>query len=109
MRNYYAIQTALHEIVDGDNTSEETLKEIRSESELLCESIEYGLMELGDMMSRLGFLAEEEQNVDDRAMSNDNVKHIGGLIRANGYLLTTLRNAAINATFHLNGGYKGAK
>ena len=109
MYDYYAIQVVLHEVVDGDNTSDETLKNIRTESELLCESIEYGLMQLGDMMSRLGFLADSEQDIDDRAMSNDNVKHIGGLIRANGYLLTTLRNAAINATFHLNGGYKGAK
>jgi hypothetical protein len=42
-------------------------------------------------------------------MSNDNVKHIGALIQANAYFLNTLREASIQATYHLNGGDKGAK
>ena len=39
--------------------SPKTLKEIRSESEVICESIEYGLMHLGEMISILGYLADE--------------------------------------------------
>lgn len=109
MFNHNAIQCALYTVVDGDNTSDETLKKIRQESENLCESIEYGLMELGEMMNRLGNLADEEQDFDHCAMNNNNVKHIGELIRANAYFLNTLRTAAANATFHLNGGYKEAK
>ena len=66
-------------------------------------------MELGDMISRLGFFAESKQNFDHQAMSNDNVKHIGALIQANAYFLNTLRNVSLEATYYLNGGNQGAK
>ncbi len=109
MLSYDAIQIALQDVVNSNDVSEQTLEKIRTESECLCESIEYGLMELGDMISRLGFFAESEQTFARHAMSNDNVKHIGALIQANAYFLNTLREASIQATYHLNGGDKGAK
>ena len=102
MLSYDAIQIALQDVVNSNDVSKQTLEKIRTESECLCESIEYGLMELGDMVSRLG-------HFDNRAMSNDNVKHIGALIQANAYFLNTLRNVSTEATYHLNGGNKGAK
>ena len=55
------------------------------------------------------FFADSKQDFDNRDMSNDNVKHIGALIQANAYFLNTLREASIQATYHLNGGDKGAK
>ena len=109
MLSYDAIQIVLQDVVNSNGVSKETLEKIRSESECLCGTIEYGLMELGDMISRLGFFAESEQNFDHQAMSNDNVKHIGALIQANAYFLNTLRNVSAEATYHLNGGNKGAK
>ena len=109
MLSYGTIQMALNDVVDRDDIDEMELIKLRTESECLCESIEYGLMELGDMISRLGFFAESEQNFDHQAMSNDNVKHIGALIQANAYFLNTLRNVSTDATYHLNGGNKGAK
>ena len=109
MLSYGAIQMALNDVVDRDDIDEMELIKLRSESETLCETIEFGLMELGDMISRLGFFAESEQNFDRQAMSNDNVKHIGALIQANAYFLNTLRNVSTEATYHLNSGNKGAK
>lgn len=109
MLSYGAIQMALNDVVDRDDIDEMELIKLRSESETLCETIEFGLMELGDMISRLGFFAESEQNFDRQAMSNDNVKHIGALIQANAYFLNTLRNVSAEATYHLNSGNKGAK
>ena len=64
MLSYDAIQIALQDVVNSNDVSEQTLEKIRTESECLCESIEYGLMELGDMISRLGFFAESEQTFD---------------------------------------------
>ena len=52
MLSYDAIQIALQDVVNSNDVSEQTLEKIRTESECLCESIEYGLMELGDMISR---------------------------------------------------------
>ena len=109
MLSYDAIQIALQDVVNSNDVSKQTLEKIRTESECLCESIEYGLMELGDMISRLGHFADSKQDFDNRAMSNDNVKHIGALIQANAYFLNTLRNVSTEATYHLNGGNKGAK
>ena len=107
MLSYGTIQMALNDVVDRDDIDEMKLIKLRSESETLCETIEFGLMELGDMVSRLGHFADSKQDFDNRAMSNDNVKHIGALIQANAYFLNTLRNVSAQATFHLNGGYKG--
>ena len=113
-----SILSALQEITSFNQFAERNqvermkvsdLKALCNETENLCEYIEYGLMELGDMISRLGFFAESEQTFDRHAMSNDNVKHIGALIQANAYFLNTLREASIQATYHLNGGDKGAK
>ena len=70
------------------------LESLRSESEMLCESIEYGLYHLGDLMQTLGYLADEENDMTRQAMDNDNVKHIGGLLKANAYLLNALRETA---------------
>ncbi len=109
MLSYGAIQMALNDVVDRDDIDEMELIKLRSESETLCETIEFGLMELGDMISRLGHFAESEQNFDRQAMSNDNVKHIGALIQANAYFLNTLRNVSTEATYHLNSGNKGVK
>lgn len=109
MLSYGAIQMVLNDVVARDDIDEMELIKLRSESETLCETIEFGLMELGDMISRLGFFAESEQNFDRQAMSNDNVKHIGALIQANAYFLNTLRNVSAEATYHLNSGNKGAK
>ena len=109
MLSYDAIQIVLQDVVNSNGVSEETLEKIQTESECLCGTIEYGLMELGDMISRLGFFAESKQNFDHQAMSNDNVKHIGALIQANAYFLNTLRNVSLKATYYLNGGNKGAK
>jgi hypothetical protein len=86
--------------------NEQGLRDLRNESEQLCESIEYGLFHLGDMMSRLGFLADADQDVDNVAMNNDNVKHIGGLIKANAYLLNALRETAGLADVYLDIGTK---
>lgn len=107
MLSYDAIQIALQDVVNSNDVSEQALEKIRTESECLCESIEYGLMELGNMISRLGFFAESKQTFDRQAMSNDNVKHIGALIQANAYFLNTLRETAIQATEHINGRDKG--
>lgn len=107
MLSYGTIQMALNDVVDRDDIDEMELIKLHTESECLCESIEYGLMELGDMISRLGHFADSKQDFDNRAMSNDNVKHIGALIQTNAYFLNTLRNVSAQATFHLNGGYKG--
>ena len=109
MLSYDAIKIVLQDVVNSNGVSKETLEKIRTESECLCGTIEYGLMELGDMISRLGFFAESEQNFDHQAMSNDNVKHIGALIQANAYFLNTLRETAIQAAEHISGRDKGAK
>ena len=77
------------------------LKALRNESEMLCESIEYGLMHLGDLMQTLGNLADTEQDFTREAMSNDNVKHIGGLIKANAYLLNALRETAELSDYYI--------
>lgn len=109
MLSYGTIQMALNDVVDRDDIDEMELIKLRSESETLCETIEFGLMELGDMISRLGHFADSKQDFDNQAMSNDNVKHIGALIQANAYFLNTLRNVSTEATYHLNSGNKGAK
>ena len=85
------------------------LKALRNESEMLCESIEYGLMHLGDLMQTLGNLADTEQDFTREAMSNDNVKHIGGLIKANAYLLNALRETAELSDYYIpeNKGVEG--
>ena len=85
------------------------LKALRNESEMLCESIEYGLMHLGDLMQTLGNLADTEQDFTREAMSNDNVKHIGGLIKANTYLLNALRETAELSDYYIpeNKGVEG--
>lgn len=90
-----------------DKLNPETLKSIRNEGEIICESIEYGLMHLGEMMFTLGNLADEEQDFTNKAMSNDSVKHIGNLIKANAYLLNTMRETAGLAEYYLN--EKGGK
>lgn len=87
--------------------SKKELTDLRSESENLCESIEYGLMHLGDLMQTLGNLADTEQDFTRQAMSNDNVKHIGGLIKANAYLLNALRETASLSEYYLAGGLDG--
>ena len=87
--------------------SKEGLTALRNESEMLCESIEYGLMHLGDLMQTLGNLADTEQDFTREAMSNDNVKHIGGLIKANAYLLNALRETASLSEYYLAGGLDG--
>jgi len=83
--------------------SKEKLTDLCNESEMLCESIEYGLMHLGDLMQTLGNLADTEQDFTREAMSNDNVKHIGGLIKANAYLLNALRETASLRKFFFGG------
>ena len=88
-------------------TTKKDLESLRSESENLCESIEYGLMHLGDLMQTLGNLADTEQDFTRQAMSNDNVKHIGGLIKANAYLLNALRETASLSEYYLAGGLDG--
>lgn len=87
--------------------SKKKLTDLRSETENLCESIEYGLMHLGDLMQTLGNLADTEQDFTREAMSNDNVKHIGGLIKANAYLLNALRKTASLSEYYLAGGLDG--
>lgn len=87
--------------------SKEGLTALRNESEMLCESIEYGLMHLGDLMQTLGNLADTEQDFTREAMSNDNVKHIGGLIKANAYLFNALRETASLSEYYLAGGLDG--
>ena len=87
--------------------SKEKLTDLSNESEMLCESIEYGLMHLGDLMQTLGNLADTEQDFTREAMSNDNVKHIGGLIKANAYLLNALRETASLSEYYLAGGLDG--
>ncbi|MGF7432208.1 hypothetical protein [Pasteurella bettyae] len=109
MLSYGTIQIALNDVVARDDIDEMELIKLRKESEMLCETIELGLMELGDMVSRLGHFADSKQGFDNQAMSNDNVKHIGALIQANAYFLNTLRNVSADATYHLNSGNKGAK
>ena len=54
MLSYGTIQMALNDVVARDDIDEMELIKLRSESETLCETIEFGLMELGDMISRLG-------------------------------------------------------
>lgn len=91
-----------------EQASEQDLSALRSEAENLCESIEYGLMHLGEMMARLGFIADDKkQDTDRTAMTNDNVKHIGGLIQANAYLLNALRETAGLSEYYLAGGLNG--
>jgi len=107
MLSYDAIQIALQDVVNSNDVSEQTLEKIRTESECLCESIEYGLMHLGDLMQTLGNLADTEQDFTREAMSNDNVKHIGGLIKANAYLLNALRETASLSEYYLAGGLDG--
>ena len=112
-----SIVSALQEMADFNDinnykqipvpVSKEKLKDLRSESENLCESIEYGLMHLGDLMQTLGNLADTEQDFTREAMSNDNVKHIGGLIKANAYLLNALRETASLSKYYLAGGLDG--
>ena len=103
-----SIQCALTVYTNSDEISRETLDEIQVESNNLCEAIEYGLMELGDLIQKLGYLADEKQNFTNQAMSNANVKHIGGLIKANAYLLNALRETNGFTQYHLTGGLKGA-
>ena len=76
MLSYDAIQIALQDVVNSNDVSEQTLEKIRTESECLCESIEYGLMELGNMISRLGLFSESKQTFDRQAMSKEKVKNI---------------------------------
>ncbi|OOF57652.1 hypothetical protein [Rodentibacter genomosp. 2] len=103
MLNHNAIQCALFEKVDSDETTKESLEAIRNESENLCESIEYGLFAIGKMMEHLGSLTDErEQNFSHNALDNTTVRHLGGLIQANAYLLNALRDSAGNAEFHLS-------
>lgn len=87
--------------------SKKKLTDLRSETENLCEYIEYGLMHLGDLMQTLGNLADTEQDFTREAMSNDNVKHIGELIKANAYLLNALRETASLSEYYLAGGLDG--
>lgn len=102
MRNQ-SIFSALMAYTDSDGLHPVSLKNLRAESQNLCEFIEYGLMHLGEMMETLGNLADEKaQNFTHKAMSNDDVKHIGGLIKANAYLLNCLRETTAQATFNLN-------
>ncbi|TPH21794.1 hypothetical protein EUX48_07365 [Haemophilus haemolyticus] len=98
-------QFAEHNQVERMKVSD--LKALRNETENLCESIEYGLMHLGDLMQTLGNLADTEQDFTREAMSNDNVKHIGGLIKANAYLLNALRETASLSEYYLAGGLDG--
>ena len=109
MLSYGTIQMALNDVFSRDDIDEMEIIKLRTESKTLCGTIELGLMELGDMISRLGHFADSKQDFDNQAMSNDNVKHIGALIQANAYFLNTLRNVSTDATYHLNGGNKGAK
>jgi hypothetical protein len=111
-----SILSALQEITSFNQFAERNqvermkvsdLKALCNESEMLCESIEYGLMHLGDLMQILGNLADTEQDFTREAMSNDNVKHIGGLIKANAYLLNALRETASLSEYYLAGGLKG--
>ena len=112
-----SILSALQEIVEFNDInnyeqipvpmSKKKLTALRSESENLCECIEYGLMHLGDLMQTLGNLADTEQDFTKEAMSNDNVKHIGGLIKANAYLLNALRETASLSKYYLAGGLDG--
>ena len=81
--------------------SKKKLTDLRSETENLCEYIEY------DLMQTLGNLADTEQDFTRKAMSNDNVKHIGGLIKANAYLLNALRETASLSEYYLAGGLEG--
>lgn len=102
MLKHNAIQNVLFEKVDSDDTGKESLEAIRSESENLCESIEYGLFAIGKMMEHLGYFADEKQDFNNKALDNSTVRHLGGLIQANAYLLNTLRDSAGNADYHLN-------
>ena len=112
-----SILSALQEMADFNDInnykqipvpmSKEKLTDLRSESENLCEAIEYGLIHLGDLMQTLGNLADTEQDFTRQAMSNDNVKHIGGLIKANAYLLNALRETASLSEYYLAGGLDG--
>ena len=45
--------------------------------------------------------SDTEQDFTREAMSNDNVKHIGGLIKANAYLLNALRETAELADYYI--------
>ena len=112
-----SILSALQEMADFNDInnykqipvpmSKKKLTDLHNESENLCESIEYGLMHLGDLMQTLGNLADTEQDFTREAMSNDNVKHIGGLIKANAYLLNALRETASLSEYYLAGGLDG--
>lgn len=105
-----SILSALQEITSFNQFAERNqvermkvsdLKALRNETENLCEYIEYRLMHLGDLMQTLGNLADTEQDFTRKAMSNDNVKHIGGLIKANAYLLNALRETAELADYYI--------
>ncbi len=103
MLKHNTIQNILFEKVDSDDTSKESLETIRTESENLCESIEYGLFAIGKMMEHLGYFADEEkQDFNNKALDNSTVRQLGGLIQANAYLLNSLRSSASNADYHLN-------
>ncbi|OOF87802.1 hypothetical protein [Rodentibacter ratti] len=103
MLKYNALQNLLFEKVDRDDTTKESLEAFYTESEYLCESIEYGLFAIGKMMEHLGHFADEEkQNFNDKALDNATVRQLGGLIQANAYLLNALRDSAGNAEFHLS-------
>ena len=90
-----------------EQVNERDLIALRNEADNLCESIEYGLMHLGEMMQTLGYLADEDNDVTRKAISNDNAKHIGGLIKANAYLLNALRETAGLSEYYLAGGLNG--
>ena len=102
-----AAQNTLNKRRTLDRLDKADLRDLCNESENLCESIEYGLMHLGEMMSLLGYFAESKQDFSNVAMSNDNIKHIGGLIQANAYLLNALRETAELSEFYLAGGLQG--
>lgn len=99
-----SIQIALDSYVNSDDLHADMLKALRNETEIMSEQIELGLLHLGEMMETLGNLANEKaQNFTHKAMSNDNVKHIGGLIQANAYMLYCLRNTTLQANDYLTG------
>ena len=110
MLKHDAIQIALLDIVNSTGTSTQSLEHIRTERDRLCESIAHGLFAIGDMMTSLGCLADEEsQNFSSKALDNQTVTQLGELIKANAYFLNTLRETSSQANFNLNSGIKGAK
>ena len=61
MLSYGTIQMALNDVVARDDIDEMELIKLRTESETLCGTIELGLMELGDMISRLGHIGDSKE------------------------------------------------